>query len=65
MHGKESNPWQKGDMHGRGCVWRGGGMCAGETATEAGGTHPTEMHSCCIEQRQRSKKKFTFTSGQI
>ena len=26
---------------------RGGGACmAGETATEAGGTHPTGMHSC-------------------
>ena len=23
-----------------------GGMCAGETATEAGGMHPTGMHSC-------------------
>ena len=38
-----------------GCVWRGGGMhgngrggfcVAGETTTEAGGTHPTGMHSC-------------------
>ena len=34
------------DVHGsRGHVWRGG-MCAGEMATEAGGTHPTRMHSC-------------------
>ena len=47
-------------MHGRGhvwqvcvcvCVWQGGmrggwGACVtGETATEAGGTHPTEMLS--------------------
>ena len=23
-----------------------GGVCEGETATEAGGTHPTRMHSC-------------------
>ena len=23
-----------------------GGMCAGETATEAGGKHPTGMRSC-------------------
>ena len=43
--------WQ-GDMHGRGCVWWGACMevgmacMAGETATAAGGTHPTEMHSC-------------------
>ena len=34
------------------CVWQEGmcdtegGMCAGETATEGGGTHPTGMHSC-------------------
>ena len=37
-------------MHGRGCAWQGGrvaGACvAGETATAAGGTHPTGMHSC-------------------
>ena len=24
----------------------GRGVCVGETATEAGGTHPTGMHSC-------------------
>ena len=35
-----------------GCAWQegmcdtGGGMCAGETATDGGGTHPTGMHSC-------------------
>ena len=29
-----------GGMHGEGSV------CAGQTATEAGGTHPTGMHSC-------------------
>ena len=29
-----------------GCAWPGGGCVAGETATAAGGTHPTEMHSC-------------------
>ena len=39
-----------GDMHGRGCVawghaWQGACM-AGESATAAGGTHPTGMHSC-------------------
>ena len=26
----------------------GGGMHAGEMATEAGGTHPTGMHSCFV-----------------
>ena len=31
-----------GDMHGR---WD---MHAGETATEAGGTHPTGMNSCYL-----------------
>ena len=39
-----------GYMHGRGCVWLGayvvGGIRAGETATEAGGTLPSGMHSC-------------------
>ena len=34
-----------------GCVWQGACMAgrvhAGETVTEAGGTHPTLMHSCC------------------
>ena len=29
----------------RGCVWQGG-MHSGKTVTEAGGTHPTGMHSC-------------------
>ena len=33
-----------GGMHGRGCVCQRG-MCAGEMATEAGGTHPTGIHS--------------------
>ena len=33
---------------GGGHVWRAEvGRRAGETATEAGGTHPTGMHSCC------------------
>ena len=39
----------KGGMHGRGCAWLGrawqGDMGAEETATEAGDTHPTGMHS--------------------
>ena len=38
-----------GGMHGGGCVAGGawqGGLHAGETATEAGGTHPPGMHSC-------------------
>ena len=33
-------------VHGKGCVWLGGSMCLGKTATEVGGTHPTRMHSC-------------------
>ena len=44
--------WQ-GGVHGRRCVWWGGGHAwqggacmVGETATAAGGTHPTGMHSC-------------------
>ena len=31
-----------GAMHGRGACM------AGETATAADGTHPTGMHSCCV-----------------
>ena len=30
----------------RGACMVDGGMCTAETATEAGGTHPTGMHSC-------------------
>ena len=42
--------WQ-GACVARGCVaggmrGKGGGLHAGETATEAGSTHPTGMHSC-------------------
>ena len=37
--------WQEG-MHGRRDLHGNGDVCAGETATEAGGTHPTGMHSC-------------------
>ena len=38
--------WKRGSMHGRGV--HGEGVCvAGETATEAGGTHSTGMFSCC------------------
>ena len=48
MHGR-------GSVHSRGHVWQGctwGGACvAGETATEAGGTHPTGMHSCLTSER--------------
>ena len=36
-------------VHGRGHVLQGG-MCAGETATEAGDTHPTEMFTCNVVQ---------------
>ena len=50
----------RGGMHGGvpgggacmagGCAWREGegGMYVGETVTEAGGTHPTRMHSCFV-----------------
>ena len=38
--------WQGVYMTG-GHAWQGGWACvAGETATAAGGTHPTGMHSC-------------------
>ena len=35
----------EGGVHGRGCTWQGA-CVAGETATVAGGTHPTGMYSC-------------------
>ena len=41
-----------GGMHGKGHAWWGGVCVAGgsclaeEMAIAAGGTHPTEMHSC-------------------
>ena len=39
-----------GSMHGRGVCMagRGGRICVGETATEAGGTHPTKMYSSFV-----------------
>ena len=42
-----------GGMHGGVCVWWWervwqGDVCVGETATEAGGTHPIGMHSCYL-----------------
>ena len=54
MHGRGGHAWKgtymAGGMHGRGTCMAGGhawqgDMCAGQTATEAGGTHPTGMHS--------------------
>ena len=45
MHGK-GGACVAGGMYGRGRVWQGGDLCVEETATEAGGAHPTEMHSC-------------------
>ena len=52
MHGGPcvvgGHAWQRG-AHDRGhaCGERGGSVCmAGETATAAGCTHPTGMHSC-------------------
>ena len=44
-----SSVWQRGTCMAGGHVWQGacmaGGVRAGETATEAGGMHPTGMHS--------------------
>ena len=40
----------EGDMCGRGDMHDREGACvAGETVTAADGTHPTGIHSCCIE----------------
>ena len=60
MHGKGA--CVVGGMCGRetcvavGNVWHGGNtwwgdMCAGETSTEAGGTHPTGMHSHSFQKQ--------------
>ena len=53
MHGKrgghawQGGVWQGGGMHAREAGMPGKwGVRAGETATEAGGIHPTGMHSC-------------------
>ena len=35
---------------GGGMRGRGRGLRAGDTATEAGGTHPTGMHSCFLRE---------------
>ena len=58
MHGRgdawwRGHVWWSGSMCGiGGCVWQRGGACvAGETATVAGGTHPTGMHSCVCHFR--------------
>ena len=47
---------QQGEMRGRGACVTGGGMCGGggvcvegETTSEAGGRHPTGMHSCTLK----------------
>ena len=54
VHFGEGHVWQ-GSMHAGGmCVaggmrGRGGACMAGETATAAGDTHPTGMHSCYIK----------------
>ena len=70
MHGR-------GAVHGRVCVWQGcawwgactaGGMrgrracVTGETAIAAGGTHPTGMHSCSVEN-QTNKKVAVFQNS--
>ena len=38
--GRWEHAWQCGGVNGK------GGMCAGETAIEAGDMHPVGMHSC-------------------
>ena len=48
--------WQgacvKGGMHCQGAYVQGRGACmTGETATVAGDTHPTRMHSCFLPGR--------------
>ena len=51
MHGRVL--CMAGGVHGRGCMAGGhawqGACVAGKTAIAAGGTHPTEMHSCLVK----------------
>ena len=53
MHAREGHAWQgacvAGSMHGREGVSVVGVVRAGDTATEAGDTHPTGMHSCLYD----------------
>ena len=53
VHGPGWCAWSWGGCMVRGCAWSRGVVCLVETpptATAAGGTHPTGMHSClgCI-----------------
>ena len=58
-----------GSVHGEGAcmgvcmvgVCVEGGMHAGETATEAGGTHPTGMHSCLMSNNIITQKCSVMT----
>ena len=45
-----------GGMHGRGACMAREACMAGETATAAGGTHPTGMHSCLKIKIEKYKK---------
>ena len=63
--------WSRGGVHGPGgvCMVRGGAWSPPETATAAGGTHPTGMHSCfsfffeyCALIIQRCKQTNSATS---
>ena len=65
---------RQGGMHGRGgmcgrrgvargaCVVGGGDMHSGETTTEAGGTLPTGMHSCCVNIMESPQTIWCFIS---
>ena len=57
--------WRRGQAWQGRCAWQGrmcgggGGACvAGEMATAAGDTHPTEMHSCLCEVLMRFQLSF-------
>ena len=51
VHGRGA--YVVGGMHGR------GGMRAGDMVTEAGGTHPTGVHSCYMRNVATNGQYFT------
>ena len=56
--------WQGGHAWQGACMARGA-CVAGETATAAGGTHPTGMHSCLYRMIDAYLRRviFTFVQG--
>ena len=64
VHGKGVCLAKGGGMCGEGGIHgERGGMCAGETATEAGGMYPSGMHPCPFGFLVSSVARFTFRTS--